>query len=280
MKPLSYWVSNPDIREYAIPLVETNMPRKAVVEAIIEKFGVALAPTCDEQISKLRMQVAKGKWRTDKISPKGRNDNVVGRSDSERMSGTEAAPTTDTTTAAPKERAGTPATTVTRFKRPYGNKTFWDNHPTLMRFAARLIQDEDCNIQHAIEKRFGAKFRPETQQLKMLREGLETGRFTATAVSPKTLSEPTLRLFSSEQATECLIPGIKLWTRIHCVKRQLRFRIGRHEMSWNDGMVSRQSRRVLTPELALCAKCVNWIPASDLRILRRKIQKGFEVEAR
>ncbi|MDA8406619.1 MAG: hypothetical protein M0T73_07165 [Deltaproteobacteria bacterium] len=70
MKPLLYSVRKPDVREVAIPLTESNQPRRAVVEAIILRFGNEFAPSSDEQITKFRVQTARGRCRCGANRPK------------------------------------------------------------------------------------------------------------------------------------------------------------------------------------------------------------------
>ena len=277
MKQLAFWVRNPDIRELAISLDGQGKPIKDVIAGIIKEYGEEAAPN-PGQVTKLRMDLARGKYgQREKISPKGRNDMNAGAEacrHQNQSSGRDASCHQD------EGQARRPA--ATKIKKPYtAHKTYWDYHPTITRFTARLVSEEDLNIQDAIARRFGEQYRPEIWQIQMFRDGLETGRFAIkdNRTSKEPLSEATLRLFSNEQATECLIPGIRLWKLIHCLKRQLRFRVGQDERTWNDLNPNRQSKRMLIPELAHCAKCVNWVSAGDLRILRRKIQKGFTVEA-
>ena len=261
MRPLSYWQREPEMREYAIELDGKGMRRRQVIEALAAKFGEDVAPHDENMITRLRMDVAKGLY-TDGGKGFGRRKAVA-----------EALKTTS-----PRHN-------------PYPmHWRFWDAHPSIRKLAIRMMLDENAVIQEAIRARFGDNNVPTAEQITLLRNRLTTrsqwmgGRRGSAETAPataKTLSAKAESLFSNEQATECQIPGIKLLTRLQCLKRQYNFRINREPFPWNGDRSAAGTSRLVIPELMSCVKCDNWLTQQEVRLIQRLYARGrIALEAR
>jgi hypothetical protein len=266
MRALPYWQRNPDIREYALKVDESGASRKQVLVALAEKFG-ELAPADESLITRLRMGAARGDWNARPVAPR------------KESAATDKA---DPVTGTPFDIKGN------RRQRLYPRHwRFWEAQPSIREFAIRIILEQNLFIQRAIKARFGDKAVPTEEQITLLRNRITTknqwthgmehlgGQRTEGAPAPKPLSEAAERLFSNEQATECQIPGIKLLTRLQCLKHQLNKRLMRSETYLNGAISAAETRRVVIPELMFCAKCLNYLSHTDLRLIQRGLKKGL-----
>ena len=254
MRPLSYWQRNPDLREYAIELDGKGKSRRQVVEALAAKFGEDVAPHDESLITRLRMDVAKGLYADG------------GKGFGKRKAVAEALKATS-----PRQN-------------PYPlHWRYWDAHPSIRKLAIRMMMDENAVIQQAIRARFGDNNVPTEEQITLLRNRMTTrsqwmgGRRGSAEKAPapaKTLSAKAESLFFNEQATECLVPGITLLTRLQCLKRQYNFRINRNPFPWNGDCSAAGTKRLVIPELMSCVKCENWLTQQEVRLIQRLYARG------